>query len=407
MTTEEQALRAALSDVAAGQPAAPHDRIDGVRRRHAQRRQRQMAGLAAAAVIAVVGAALAVVGVRGGAQGATVPAANRHLPSWALSWPDVRDPSIPQGVLDSAVEAWGHAAGLETGMTVTPQKTIWYRATKVADGAEIVVMFEVTSALYPNQLVVGYADTGEVIDGQPGYTNDGSPWTLSTVNSPKPSRHLVFGLNVHGAGGAASDNVAVVMADPHARSVAWHVAGADGRVHRATASMDGGFATIDAGQIRSRVRIDAVRDGHGNVLAGGVDVGVPGAASSYVVQLAPVPEFTDVPNTPSSLGESAAQGNLTYSTQDDTLPLHGTTIYARCYGGKSIVVGIDADSPGHRVVIPCDDREHVVAGPPLLKHSQLAPEIDGSNGNVVSTQIHAYDVSASDDIAWRVAVVAR
>ncbi|HMC69973.1 MAG TPA: hypothetical protein VKJ07_12530, partial [Mycobacteriales bacterium] len=59
MTSEEQALRNALSDIAVtGQPVAPHDRIDGVRRRHAQRQQRRIVALGAAVVVAVVGVAL-------------------------------------------------------------------------------------------------------------------------------------------------------------------------------------------------------------------------------------------------------------------------------------------------------------------------------------------------------------
>src|SRR5436305_6181450 len=104
-TSEELALRHALGEAVAGQPAAPYDRIDGVRRRHVQRRQRRLAALGTAAVVAVAGAAIGLLGARSGGD-ASGQFAKRDLPAWALQWPDRRDPSIPQRVLDRAVEAW-------------------------------------------------------------------------------------------------------------------------------------------------------------------------------------------------------------------------------------------------------------------------------------------------------------
>src|SRR4051794_29033387 len=98
-TREEQALRSALGDVVVGQPAAPHDRLDEVRWRHAQRRQRQLVALGTAVVVAVAGTALGVLGIRTGGND-SAQFAKRNLPAWALQWPDRRDPSIPQRVLD-------------------------------------------------------------------------------------------------------------------------------------------------------------------------------------------------------------------------------------------------------------------------------------------------------------------
>jgi hypothetical protein len=424
MTSEEQALRSALADAVGGQPAAPYDRIDGVRRRHARRRQRQLTAMGVGAVVAVTGATLGVLGI-GTRGGDNAQLAKRDVPSWALSWPDNRDRSIPQPVLDGAVEAWSHDAGLDTATTATAQQVIWYRAAKVADGSDIVVMFEVVSE-YGNQLVVGQANADQVIDGQPGYDveNAETPWILAVVDAPKPSSSLVFGLNTPYSRSqgthVVSDNVAIVMADPRARSVEWHVTGADKQVRRAVSALSSGFAAIDTGEIRDRVRIDAVRDGHGKVLAHDLGVGVPGNAESYRVQLAQVPEFPDVPDSPVSLGQASGQGNLQGESESDgPWPMNGTTIYARCYGGPSIVISIDSEKPGHRVRIPCDDREHVVDGPPVLAHSELASEgTEDSNGNYVPippypgppnppypvTQNHAYMVAASDDTAWRVAV---
>ena len=411
-TREEQVLRTALTDAVAGQPAAPHDRLDGVQRRHRQRRQRQLAAIGTAAVVAITGAALGVLSAGGGGNHSG-QFAKRSVPAWALSWPDQRDPSISPRVLDGAIDAWSH----EVGGNPVAKQVIWYRAARVADNTEIVVMFEVDSD-YGHELVVGYADTGQVNDGQPGYDvkNADSPWILSRVAAPIPASDLVFGLNVADSSApnppnTFSDNMIVVMADPRARRFDWHVTGADGVVHRETSPMSLGFAAVDAGQIKERVRIDAVRDGAGKVLAHDVQVGVPGAPESYRVQLAEIPAFTDVPDSPFEFGASAGQGNLFDQGQDTaSIPRHGTTIYARCYGGAHIVIGIDADRPGHRVVISCDDKEHVVSGPPMLAHSELAAEIYDPHGSTAGDSpgpnSHAIDISASEDTAWRVSVIA-
>lgn len=414
MTNEEQVLRTALVDAIAGQPAAPYDRLDGVQRRHARRRQRQLAALGTAAVVAVTGAVFGVLNVR---MDDSAQFAHRDVPSWALQWPDRRDPSISQRVLDGAVAAWSHEASLDTGTTGAPNTVVWYHAHKVANGSEIAVMFEVDSYEFGHQLVVGFADTTQVIDGQPGYDvkNAESPWVLSIIAAPQRSGHLVFGLNAHDSQAAEvpdqfADNVIVVMADPSARSFDWHVTGTDNAVHRAAASMSAGYAEVDTGQIHSRVRIERILDGRGNVLAHDLDVGVPGAADSYHPQLAEVPAFTDVPENTFTFGATAGQGNSSdQGPVDGPLPRLGTTIYARCYGSAHIVVGIDSDRPAQRVVIPCDDKEHVVNGPPLLAKSELAAEIYDPNGNNTEpgssgTHDHAIDISASEDTAWRVEV---
>ena len=417
MTSEEQVLRSALADAIAGQPAAPYDRLDGVRRRHARRRQRQLAALGTAAVFAVTGAVFGVLNVR---TDDSAKFAHRDVPSWALQWPDRRDPSIPQHVLDGAVDAWSHEAGVNAETTGAANTVLWYHAHKVANGSEIAVMFEVDSYEFGHQLVAGFADTDQVIDGQPGYTaKDGessSPWILSIVSAPRRSPHLVFGLNMRDTQAPEppdrfGDNVVVVMADPSARSFYWNVTGTDNVVHRAATSMSAGFAEVDTGQIHSRVRIEGVLDGRGHVLAHDLDVGVPGAADSYHPQLAEVPAFTDVPAT-STFGFGASAGQGSSSEQgpiDGPLPRRGTTIYARCYGSAHIVVGIDSDRPAQRVVIPCDDKEHIVSGPPMLPKSELAGGIYDPNGNNTEpgssgAHDHAIDISASEDTAWRVEV---
>jgi hypothetical protein len=201
--------------------------------------------------------------------------------------------------------------------------------------------------------------------------------------------------------GEHGDNMIVVLTDPRARTFDWHVTGADEQVRHATAALSSGIAAVDVGQIRDRVRIDAVRDRDGKVLASNIAVGIPGVASTYRVQLAPVPDFADAPAASQVLADAGGQGNLLdEGAWDPPVPRHGTTVYARCYGGTHIVIGIDADAPGHRVVIPCDDKEHVVSGPPLLAKTELTSD-------ETTPKTHVVDISASDDTAWRVTVVPR
>jgi len=406
MTTDEQALRSALSDAVTGQPAAPHDRIDAVRRRHAHRRQRQLAAVGTAAVVAVAGATLGVLSVRSGGDG-SAQFAKRNVPSWALSWPDVRDPSIKQKVLDGAVRAWSRGIGRAGGATAQPQQVIWYRAATVLNH-QVVVMFEVRYAS-GEELVIGHAESDLVSTGYdyegPDYTGPKSAWNLSVVDAPAPGKQLVFGLNLTGPRvyepDKFADNEIVVFADPRARSFDWHVTDADGQVRQATSPLDAGFAAVDTGQVRDRVRIDAVRDRDGNLLAHDFAVGVPGAPDSYHPLLTYVPQFTDVGSSGQNMGGSVGQGDsfVEEHTHSSSWPMHRTTVFARCYGGPSIVVSIDSDKPGHRVVIPCDDREHVVSGPPVMAESELVVDPHNKDG-------HAFSVDAAPETAWRVAVVA-
>jgi hypothetical protein len=415
MTTDEQRLRAALTDAAVGQPPAPYDRIDGVRRRHARRRQRQLAAVGTAVVLAIVGAALGVVGVRIGSGDKVTPATHRHLPGWALQWPDRRDRSIPQSVLDGAVRAWAlrHSAD----GAADPAEAIWYLAQRVGDN-EIAVAFEYSGGGAP-YFVMGSASADQVMNGQPPYdaADGSSSWVLYGVPTTQLSPLPVLGLNLGVPNPqTGSDEDVVVLTDPRARRIDFQFTGPDGRLSRANAPMTAGYAEVNTGPIRSRVRITAVRDAHGKVLAGDVYVTVPTAESVSPAPDTPVlmqvPRFSDANLTAQSFGEYSGQGNIHNESQSETpWPRHGTTVYARCYGARNIVISIDSDRRGHQVTIPCDDREHVVDGPAVLAHSQLAAEgaVD-DNGNPISppgSEVHAMEIKASDYTAWRVAVVAR
>lgn len=404
MLDEEQAVRTALHDLTALQPAAPYDRLDGVRAHHARHRRHQAVVATASLAVVVVLASLAIVtGVNFG-HVSPQPASRPGVPSWALQWPERVDRTIPQSVLDGAVRAWrsfdgaaGGATGTQDDPFYAPRQVIWYVAQKAANDSQIVVMFEVERADGTRRLVAGNASASEVANGQPPLSSDGSqsPWVLYDVDAPSPSRGVVIGMNVASASpapGEGPDDVAIVMADPRARAVVWQATNAAGSVAVHEASMTDGYVEFDAGQVRSRVLLTTVVDGQRRSLARNVYVGVPGSDDSFVPQLAQVPEFVDYPSTVNSLGDGTGQGDSSFDDES----AHGTgvtTVYAQCYGGASIRVVIDRAVAGQTVSIPCDDREHVVSGPHLLAA--------GSNLG----QGHGYDVHATKLTAWRVGVV--
>jgi hypothetical protein len=418
MTTEEQLLRSALTDAATGQPPAPYDRVDRVRRRHARRQQGRLVALGTAAVLAITGAALGFAGLRIDG-GNTNPAAHRSVPSWALQWPDQRDRYIPQHVLDGAVQAWAHTHYTDTSTNdpTDPSFTTWYLGQHVAND-EIAVAFEYSGGGVP-YFVMGHANADQVMNGQEPYSADGTTsWGLYGVPVTDLGPRPVFGLNlaISKSEGAPDEDI-VVLTDPRARRLDFQAIGADGRLSQWTAPMTRGFTEVAMEPIRSRVRINAVRDAHGKVLAGGMYVTVPTTDSVSPAPDTPVlmrvPQLVGVQTTPTGFGEYSGQGGTQNLMQSDSpWPMHATTIYARCYGGRSMVISIDSNRRGHRVVIPCDDNEHVVDGPPVMAHSELAAtEVDDAHGNVLSTtaspNAHGMEIAASDYTAWRVEIYAR
>src|SRR6516165_6993377 len=107
---DDHAIRAALLDLADGQPPPPHDRFQAVRRRAIRRRWRQLSGV----VTTVAAAAGLIVGLlrlpAPQPQVQPQPQAARAVPGWALAWPDHRNGSVPQSVLDLAVLTWLYSA---------------------------------------------------------------------------------------------------------------------------------------------------------------------------------------------------------------------------------------------------------------------------------------------------------
>jgi hypothetical protein len=392
LTSDEIALRSALQDVTVGQPELPVDRMAGVRRRHAHRRAMQSAGAALAAVVVVAGALVARTDLRGG----HVSPANRDVPSWALPWADHRDGSVPENVLAGAVKIWASKQRLDNSLPpsvpIAMPPAVWYVGQRIPGTDEVLAVFE-ASGLHAGALPL---TNGNRLVVATKTRDDG--WTFNDVAAPPRDYTGVVG------------GYSAVVADPQgeARNVVWLltspryrnavVDGSYGQGGSTTSGVDRagsvalqrGFATFDAGYLRSELRITLQSVSGETVQAG--PVGVPGSAGSHRPTLEKARALSHLPTSGQSFGEGWGQGSGLYADMD----VHGsgrTTIYARCYGGARIHVAIDREpSPRTGAVIPCDNRQHVVPGGPLV------------NGFVQGG--HAYGVRASNVTAWTVAVFA-
>ena len=303
--TDEQMLRSALADLTNDQPPMPPARFQSVRRRAIRHRKHQLAG-AAVSALAVVGLAVGLTRLPG-----VVHPQARQVPGWALPWPDYRNGSVPQSVLNNAVLAWGDPAKYLQGSAApsSPREiarllasyhVVWYVGQTVAHGQDVVVMFEANSpgALAPDgtaatgpQLVVGTASASEVMSGQPG--GDTSPWALKSVTAP--SRPDSFGPDIseyvpeQSASGTGTDNWIVVLPAPGSALTirgARTNAGAD-----ITGIHSHGVYVSNAGQITADVLL-----GFGAGRGQWAPVGIGGAADTPT--LAP-PALT----APASFGE--------------------------------------------------------------------------------------------------------
>jgi hypothetical protein len=386
--TDEDALREALHDLTAAQPASPVERMTGVRRRHRRRRAVQsVAGVLSLAVVtAGVVAGVRLVGTSTGADLAS------RGPSWALPWPDHRDGSVPQSVLDGAVTAWRYLGdgGTSSQPLPQPRQVIWYVGQRVRGTDDVAVVFEADSPA-GHRLVAGFATASEVTEGQSAYdtADASSPWVLYDVAAPKRGaigeNKGFVGLNLPGANGNYHD-VVLVLTRPDLVGLHWGAC--CDRANVGDQRLVHGLAIWDAGTVRSQVEV-SIRDARGSYPYGGF-VGVDGAGKSFVPQLAPAAAF-DVAIPPASpdknLGEATGQG----ASVNQAMSARGTgpaTVYARCYGSSSISVAVDG---GRKATIRCDDSEHLVRGVPL--------------GTDRPSEGHQFSVDASDLTAWRVAVV--
>jgi hypothetical protein len=376
---DEQALRAAMADLVGAQPEQPVGRLAAVHRRHARRRALQVGATAAAVVVALV-ASLLVGGVVGRQ---TAEPLRRHVPSWALPWPDHRDGAVSQKVLDGAVARW--RTDPKTGRELPPPKqVIWYVAQLVSFDQFVVVMFEADLGA-DRRLVVGVTPADQAtrwrrVDGR----RIPPLWTIHDAPAPPPSYRGVLGVNF---GNYGLRNSVLLLAAPGAEAVKWTASGAGAGV----VQLDDGLGTIDMPAPRGPVQAAVLPASPG----GRLDyepVGVPGAPETQIGQLAEPAPLEGV-GSDELIDETTGRGD--YGLTKDThlrWPPDTASIYARCYGPAPIRVVLAADDDGRGPVstIPCDDRQHVVPG----------QRVRGLGWGSTWVFVHA-----RYDVAWRLAVV--
>jgi hypothetical protein len=392
MNATDGDVRQMLDLLTVGQPTAPPDRAASVRRRVRRYRRNLAAGTLAVAVgLTAVGVGLARGGVLGGGTGPVSP--TRAVPRWALPWPDHRNGSVPQRVLDGAVFAWRHLNELTTGSwpMTAPRRVIWYAGQTVARGQVVAVIFEVDAPV-GHRLVAGWTAASEVMNGQPGWQKSGSsPWVLYDVPAPRNVPGLAIGLNPHGTTarpGLNPDAWIVVLAAPNVRSMTFQApAGMSpdtvvNAVGIGTTSR--GLMTGDVGQITGPVEITKLLAGHRNLLLSPVSVGVPGAPASTIPQLArPAPLRLVFRG---ETGEVDGQGDVSVGYPSGP-PKPITVIVVRCYGPAPLRLLIgDPTRPRFAGTVACDDAQHV------LRYHGAQPR-HGSMLSVRTSELTSYRVA--------------
>jgi hypothetical protein len=359
----ELEVRTALADLTSDQPQAPAGRYAAVRRRAIVRRRHQLVATLAA-VVAMAAAAGGLTLLPGLLR---VQPAARPVPGWALPWPDLRNGSVPQPVLDRAVIAWqdsgNGSAATEPPAGSSPSAVarlasryhvIWYAGQTTVRGQVVVVIFEVDGPAGP-RLVAGWADAENVMRDQPAWSQGDSPWELTSVPAPRPgSPATVIGIDTHGLDTSTTQNPddwMVLLAAPGTSAISWQEAD-----HAGILRPDRGLAIRDMGQITAAIELTRVYTNR-NVLRRPEYVGVPGA-SPDTPQLALAPPLSP----PGGFGQMdgfAAQGE----EADEIGPLAAGRHYlvlARCYGPQSVRIAFDGHQAG---VVRCDDGQHELAIP--------------------------------------------
>jgi hypothetical protein len=374
---DEIAVRRLFAGLTAGQPDAPAGRYAGIRRRFRRHRITQAVGtLAVMATAAVVAAGIAFT-----ARPAVPDTGPRSLPAWALPWPDHRDGSVPQRVLDNAVLAWRHLAALDDASTITATKNaapIWYVGQTVDHGEVVAVIFEAKSAA-GRRLVAGWATASEVMHGQSGWSRGSDPWVFYDVAAPKPTRGLFIGLNLHGTTaqpGRNPDNWIVVLTDPRVQDVGWTAPGPGAAtISRQGGSSSGsekvglahavhGLVIVNTGQIAGKAQVTQLEVHPRNLLRTSEPVGVPGSAASEVPQLGQ-PKAIPAGHSFRPISELTGQGTSGTGLSGYAGRL---AIRARCYGRGNLRVTFGTGSRERPLgTIPCDDAVHELSTQVLLR----------------------------------------
>lgn len=369
---DETAVKAMLHDAATGQPQAPANRAQAVRARIKRRRARTAAVVAAHAGLVIALVAGLAVALGPGRHQAAVSQPPR--PSWALPWPDHRDGSAPQRVLDRAVLAWRHQAALtagQSGLAPVSGQIAWYVGQKAANGQVVAVVFEAQTSSGP-QLVAGQAPVSEVMDGQPAWSGGSTPWSLYTVPAPSPVPGLVLSLNLSGDAGTPSrgpDDWVLVLARSRAWSVDYDLYAVRGATKQLIggggAMLTDGLGVFDVGQITARVVLTQLLIGDRNVLPAPVPVGIPGSSGSQVPHL----EMAGPITTPSRFIMAVeVTGQGPGGAGATSLSRGKLTLVARCFGEAPLRLLYRA--PSSLGTIPCDDRSHVLRTTVIIRRGE-------------------------------------
>lgn len=378
MNTDELALRQMLHDLTAGQPPSPPGRYQAIRRRSV--RQRRVQAATRSVVVAAVGIVAVVAAVLPASIGGHRATSSRTLPAWALAWPDHRDGSVPQRVLDGAVNAWRHLHGIETD-TVPPviSKVIWYVGQTAGNGQDVIVTFEVSTSA-GKFLVAGYATAASVL---PGPSSNSSPWVLYSAPPPRRRADLVIGLNlaIFAGRGNQPDNWIMVLTAPDVRTVDWTApigaprtsqgsSSAEASVGAATT--DHGLVIADVGHVSGRVQVSGLFVGHRDILKAPVNVGVPGSVVSSGSQPSDIPELVAPaavapPSGFSAVVSLAHQGSMDVLLRNQIISRRPAVVI-RCYGPQPVRVYLDSRLLG---VIACDSNQHQ-----LFARSRARPPVD-------------------------------
>jgi hypothetical protein len=361
-------IRAALADLTEDQPPARPGRLAAIRRRARIQRRRRIVASAVAAVAAVAVAVSLAALPRAAGQ----PPLARHVPRWALPWPDHRNGSVPKSVLDRAVLAWLYqyqmglrddggnrtfpAAGSSDRRVAELAGTypiVWYVGQTIDHGSEVVVTFEADPPTGP-QLVVGQAAAAAVMHNQPAWSNrGGSPWNLLVGKAPNPRKPPVaIGQYVTVPAPVAATNWVVLLTAPDVRSVHWFEATTSG-VRRPSVRTQDGLVVADAGRLTSQVELTGLSTGRGFVSLRDVPIGIPGQRGAAVPDLASPPAPT-VPGSLTFVAGWAAQGD---QQDEDSSFAPGRGQYAflaTCYGPQRLRLTVNGHAVG---TISCDGQQ--------------------------------------------------
>jgi hypothetical protein len=373
LTDDDVAVRAALGDLTAQQPPFPVGRFAAVTHRAVMRRRRQLAGSAVAIAVAV-GLAVSLTQLAGTHQ--TPPA--RSVPRWALDWPDHRNGSVPQQVLDRAVIAARYGSALlgpDGGRGTVPAvgasassvsrqanayPVIWYVGQTIDHGRIVEVIFETDGPSGP-RLVVGQATASEVMQDQPAWSDAQSPWAFTEIPAPDPAKAPpAIGDYAAGrppaASGQSPDNWMVLLTAPDVTRVSWYETTTSGP-RRLGMPTSAGLAVTDTGQLTGPIELTGLTTSHRKIPLDYVPVAV--GQKVQVPQLAAPPAL--------SLPRSFSW-KLGFSGQGPETDLYGSfhaghlsyAVIGICYGPAPVQVDIDHHPLGS---VTCDSQTHQLSVP--------------------------------------------